>query len=133
MSSKNTSLETINQSFKSALGIAKMSGLTGNKAIQVANDLVVKELGVSPLGLCMVELDLTTDIEVKRKKAIHSLGLAGSDGIKPLDMPTVYPWSTWTKKERLEVLNELLEDGLICKVKVKTGKRGPGTLVWVLK
>ena len=72
-----------------------------------------------------------SEFEEMKLEALTALRLAGSKGIKPGDMPKVSPFAKWTKKERVEILADLQDSELVDKMKVKTGKRGPGTMVWV--
>ena len=72
-----------------------------------------------------------SDFEEYKLDALTALRLAGEKGIKPSVMPKTTPFSRWTKKEREEILNDLADSGLADKIRVRTGKRGPGAEVWV--
>jgi hypothetical protein len=72
-----------------------------------------------------------SDFEEYKLDALTALRLAGEKGIKPAVMPKTTPFSRWTKKEREEILNDLADSGLADKIRVRTGKRGPGAEVWV--
>jgi len=72
-----------------------------------------------------------SDFEAMKLEALGSLRKAGKSGIKPSTMPKTAPWSKWDKKIRAEILSELLDSGLADQTKIKTGKRGPGSMVWV--
>jgi len=72
-----------------------------------------------------------SDFEEYKLDALMALRLAGEKGIKPAVMPKTTPFSRWTKKEREEILNDLADSELADKIRVRTGKRGPGAEVWV--
>lgn len=72
-----------------------------------------------------------SEFEEAKLEGLNDLRKRGKDGIKPSDMPKKRPWSKFDKKLRTEVLNELQESGLAEQIKKKTGRRGPGTTVWV--
>lgn len=72
-----------------------------------------------------------SEFEAMKLEALTALRLAGEKGINPQVMPKTSPFSKWTKKERDEILADLMDSELIEKIRVRTGKRGPGSMVWV--
>ncbi len=91
MTSEKINLEMIDKTLKSAISIAKATGLKGSSAIQIGNDLVFKELGVSPLDMCGVNLN--EDMGNKCNEAMKALKDAGEDGVRPCYMAKLKSWS----------------------------------------
>lgn len=72
-----------------------------------------------------------SDFERAKLEALKSLRKAGKKGIRPTSMPKMSPWSKWESRMRNDILNELKDASLADTIKLKTGKRGPGAMVWI--
>ena len=68
-----------------------------------------------------------SDYEKMKMEALKALR---KKPVKPRDMPKTKPFSKWDKKTRTEILLELQDAELVDQTKIKTGKRGAGTLMW---
>lgn len=72
-----------------------------------------------------------TLFEKNKKDFLSAFKEAGRKGLKPRDLAKTVPFSQIPRKERAEILADLEEGGQIILTKIRTGKRGPKTLVYL--
>jgi len=71
------------------------------------------------------------DLESNIKTAKRFIEKAGSGGVSVAGIHKIHPFSKWKKKKRNAVLTKMIDDNMIGIIKVRSGRRGPGTNVYL--
>jgi len=102
--------EKIDKHLKSAISLAMRCGMKSDDALQAGDDIVMKELGVSPLK--MFNIDLKAIREENIYKIINE---SKTKGIKNKVMFTDSLWADWSESQIKEALISLENKVLIQK------------------